>query len=115
MTAKRAFRTVFRCLLWLLLAIVALVVIIPVALYIPLVQDFAKNIAVEKLSESTGMDISLDRLRLRFPLNLSLEGLAIVEHGDTLIAARSAEASVAALPLFRSRIEIDDLDLSDAY
>ena len=115
MTAKRAFRTVFRCLLWLLLAIVALVVIIPVALYIPFVQDFAKNIAVEKLSESTGMDISLDRLRLRFPLNLSLEGLAIVEHGDTLIAARSAEASVAALPLFRSRIEIDDLDLSDAY
>ncbi len=115
MTAKRVFSIFSRTLLWLLLAIVAIVVLIPVALYIPFVQDFAKNIAIEKLSESTGLDISLDKIRLRFPINLSLDGLAIVERGDTMISARSAEADVSMLPLLRSRVEINELKLRDAY
>ena len=115
MTVKRALRIFARSLLWLFLAIAALVILIPIALYIPFVQDFAKNIAIEKLTESTGMNISLDQLRLRFPLNLRLEGLSIVEHGDTMISARSARADIAMLPLFRKQVEVKDLQLTDAY
>ena len=38
--------------------IIALVVALPFALYIPAVQDFAKDIALREVKKSTGMDIS---------------------------------------------------------
>lgn len=107
MTAKVVLRIIF--------GIVLLVILIPVLLYVPVVQDFAKDIAVKELSKSTGMDISLERFRLKFPLTVSLDRFTAIENGDTLVAARRADLDLAVMPLFKGRAEVNNLSLEDAY
>ena len=94
-------------MLWTLLAVVILVIAVPVALYIPAVQDFARKIAVEKVEASTGMKISIDYLRLKFPLKLSLEGVGVVEaSGDTMATVGRLGLNVRLLPLLKGDVEI---------
>lgn len=102
-------------LLWIFIGLVCLVLLITVLLYVPFIQDFAKDIAVSKLSESTGMEISLDRLRLKFPIVVSLDRLTAVQDGDTLIAARRVDLDVAMLPLFKGQIDVSAASLDDAF
>ncbi|MCM1292343.1 MAG: translocation/assembly module TamB [Bacteroides sp.] len=115
MKTKRALHIVKKCAIWTILSLIVLVLIAPALLYIPFVQDFAKNIAVKELSRSTGMEISLDRLRLKFPLRLSLDNLSAIQQGDTLLSARTADVDVRLLPLFKGQIDVTGADLEDAF
>ena len=92
--------------LWTILIIVATVLIIPVLLYIPAIQEFAKNIAVTEVKKATGMDITLDRISLKFPLRLSLDRLIVIE--------LSAAVDVRLLPLFKGEIAISGAELDHA-
>ena len=101
--------------LWTILIIVATVLIIPVLLYIPAIQEFAKNIAVTEVKKATGMDITLDRISLKFPLRLSLDRLIVIEaSGDTMATARQAAVDVRLLPLFKGEIAISGAELDHA-
>lgn len=85
------------------------------SLYIPFVQNAAKNIAIEKLEQSTGMDIELERLRLRFPLRVELDRLAMMPApGDTMLSAARLSVDVAFWPLLSGKLVIDDATLDDA-
>ena len=78
-------RVPLKTLGWLLIVILLL----PVLLYIPPVQTFVKNIACSEVKKATGMDIAIDRFRLKFPLDVSLQGVSVVEaSGDTMVKAR---------------------------
>lgn len=114
MNSNRAIHILKKILRWTVISTVALLVIIPILIYMPFVQDFARKIACRELSESTGMDISLESFRLRFPLDISLENLNVVQKGDTLIAARKANVDVAVMPLFKGTVQVDDLSLEGA-
>jgi len=103
-----------KTLLWTIFIIAAFIVLIPVSLYVPAVQEVAKNIACRELSESSGMEISLQRIRLNFPLTLELDNLSVKESGDTLLAARKIYADVAVWPLFSGKINVRNVSLSDA-
>lgn len=99
-----------------MLSLVLLVIAIPFLLYVPFIQDFARKIAVEKVSESTGMKIDIDYLRLHFPLNLDVDGLMVADSsGDTMITAASANVDVALMPLFRKQINVKSVELNDAF
>lgn len=87
--------------------------LIPALLYIPFVQDFIADIAITKVSESTGWQVSLDRFRLRFPIKVELDRLCISDHADTLIYAADAQVDVSVLNLFRGRIQVDEATLTD--
>lgn len=101
-----------KTLMW----IVIVVLLIPVALYIPPVQKWAKDIACSYVKDSTGMDISIDRLLLRFPLDLSLDGVSVVEAtGDTMVRARQVIADVRLLPLLHLDVDVQALSLRDGY
>ena len=59
-------------------------------------------------SDATGMDISVDRIDLRFPLNLLVRGALVVQpadsvagvqHPDTLLSMESLNVRVQAWPL----------------
>ncbi len=89
-------------------------ILIPLSLYIPAVQETAKNIACRELSKSTGMEISLRRILLKFPLTLELDSLSVKESGDTLLAARKMYADVSVRPLFSGKINVTSVMLSDA-
>ncbi len=78
-------RIILRVLGWTLLGVLALVVCVCALVYFPPVQRFAVDKATEILADKTGMQVSVDRFRLRFPLGVSLRGAEVVmPSGDTL-------------------------------
>ena len=62
----------------------ALILLLSVLLYFPPVQDFARNKIVAYASTSTGIDIRIAKVRLSFPLNLTIQDvLALRTPADT--------------------------------
>ena len=109
-------RKIGKIILWVLISAVVLVIAAAVALYIPAVQNFAKDIAIREVSKSTGMNISLDRLRLNFPLNVALEGVTVIEAtGDTMVTASSIAVDVKFLPLLKGEIDVASANLRHAF
>ena len=95
---------------------IVLVVLLPFSLYIPWVQNVAKDYACRYASESTGLDIKLNRILLEFPLNLSIEGLSVVEEsGDTMVRAERFVAGVEFMPLLDMNFKIGDAELVNGY
>ncbi|MDE6022869.1 MAG: translocation/assembly module TamB [Muribaculaceae bacterium] len=96
--------------------LVILVMLIPVLLYLPPVQDFAVKTAAKMVAEKTGMKIGIEKLRLKFPVDLSLKGLSVIEaSGDTMVLAKEAVVDVKLRPLFGLDVQINRLMLRDAY
>ncbi len=113
MKLAAALRTTARVIARTLMIILLIVIIVPFLLYIPFVQDFAKDVAIEQVYRSTGMRIDLERVRLRWPLRVSLEGLSVTEPDATypMVQAASAAVDVKVMPLLRGNIEACGLDL----
>ena len=96
----------------MLCAVVLVLVLLPMLLYIPFIQNYAKNIACEQVSEATGWDVSVDRLLLKFPLDLSVDGVLVLdEQRDTMISAENLLLDVKLLPLFKLDVEVEDAQL----
>lgn len=91
----------------------ALFIIISILIYIPPVQNFAVRKATEIASEATGMDISVGRITLSFPLNLNIHRVSAVENGDTLLNAGRIRLKIQMRPLLRKQVEIDAFGLED--
>lgn len=109
-----------RIALWVLLTPLALFILLMVLLYVPPVQDFIRRQATRIASEATGMQISVDRIDLRFPLNLLVRGACVVQPADsvagivapdTLLQVGSLDVQVQAWPLIRGQVEIDGITL----
>ncbi len=101
---------------WLIAVVLALVIIIPIALYIPPVQTFVKDVACKVVKEKTGMEIGIEEFRLKFPLDVSLKGVDVIEaKGDTMVSAREVIADVKFLPLLKLDVQVNKLSLLDGY
>ncbi len=110
----RCLRKALRIFLRVIIVMLLIVVILPALLYIPAVQDFAVKFASEKVSQSTGMDISIGQLRLRFPLDLSLRDVTVVEaSGDTLATLSTARLGVEVMPLFHGEARLSQVDIDN--
>lgn len=102
---------------WIGIAIVSPIVlffIIAILLYIPPIQNFVVDKVADKLSESMKMKISIDRVRLAFPLDLSLNGMLAVDGRDTVIDAKALRLNVELMPLFDAKAVVDGFGLYDA-
>lgn len=96
--------------------ILVLLIVIVVSIYIPFVQDALVPIVLEKVSESTGMDITVEKFRLRFPIDVEVTGAKVIEaSGDTMLLASHARLNVSVLPLLEKTIEADDITARGAY
>ena len=91
-----------------------------ILLYVPPVQNFIRKQATAIASDATGMNISVERIDLRFPLNLLVRGVQVVQpgsdtadiqHPDTLLNLGSLNVRVQAWPLLKGRVEVDDITL----
>lgn len=103
-----------RLLKWLALALavpIAVFFLAAVLLYIPPVQQFVKNKVTRALSESSGTDIRIERVRLAFPLDLAVVNLSATEGRDTLLAAGNLRLDVRLLPLLHRKIDIGGVEL----
>ncbi len=93
----KVFRTIARIVGWTLFSVLALVVCVCLLAYFPPVQQFAVDKASEILAEKTGMHVSVERFRIRFPLGVSLRGTEVVmPSGDTLARIDRLRTNVSA-------------------
>lgn len=97
---------------------ILIILLIPVLLYIPAVQNWAVHTVAEYASEETGMNISVDRVRLVFPLDLGVEGVLVTQQNDslpqvtdTIARIDRVVADVQFMPLLSSNVEIDRFDM----
>lgn len=99
---------------WIILTPIILFVILMVLLYIPPVQNLLRREATAYASKATGMQIQVERIDLRFPLNLLVRGVEVIQQPDTLLSLQSLNVRVQALPLFKGNVEIDEVTLRQA-
>lgn len=109
-------RRTLKTLIWLVVSVVMIVVLAVVLLYIPPVQTFVKDKACDYVYKSTGMKIRVDRFRLRFPLNVSLSGVTVLDqHADTMVNAKEVVADIDLKPLLALDVRPKRLSLTDGY
>lgn len=91
-----------------------LFILLCILIYIPPIQNFLVNTATRYASEATGMQISIGRISLSFPLDLVVNNTVIIDKQDTILNAQKLTAKIQLTPLLRKKIELDGLELSKA-
>ncbi len=104
-----------RKLFWILLLVPLTVLLLLVgSIYLPSVQRWAVGRLVQTLEEQTGWDITVEEMRIRFPLRVSVDKLLATESSDTIIWVDELRTSLPLMPLFNKRLEAPSLKLQDA-
>ena len=93
------------------LAIVLLLFCCLGLLYVPAVQELARRKALGPLSKSLGLEISVERFRLRFPLRLAAEQIRILDCSDTLVDCGRIALEVNPWPLVRKRAVVREFEV----
>lgn len=100
----------------MILSVAGLLLLVAILIYLPPVQRFIKDKALASISRSTGMAVTIDNFRMRFPAVLRLDNVMVIEaDGDTLLRSASVGARIALLPLVRSNVRASGLDLQDTF
>ena len=108
--------TILRRSLKVLAGLFVVLLLLPFSLYIPWVQQVVKDFACDYASQATGMTIRLDRILLKFPLDLEVEGLSVVEQsGDTMARVETFVGGVELRPLFDLDLKIGDMAMTNGY
>ena len=108
MKKKRKWR---KWLLGIVLTPFALFLLLAVVLYIPPVQNWVVDRVASSLGQTLGMNVTVGKVRLAFPLDLGIHSVRAVERGDTLLDLRSLRLNVRLLPLFQGRADVDGFEL----
>lgn len=90
---------------------IMLFLLLAILIYIPPVQNFAVHRVADYLSERMNMNFKVEKVRLAFPLDLSVHNVTATEGGDTLLDAKSLRLNVQLLPLFEGRADVDGVEL----
>lgn len=104
----------------IILTPILLFFILALLLYLPPVQNWAVGKVAAYASEKIGMGISVDRVRLVFPLDLGVYGFRMTQQNDSLPQVTDTVADVRRLvvdvrlrPLFKKQVEVDALEFND--
>ncbi len=108
---KKQVKKWLKRLVWVLISPIILFLILAILIYLPPVQRWAVGLAADKLSEETGMKITVGDVRLAFPLDLALHDVTAIDGRDTVAAMEAMRLDVKLLPLFEGRADIDKFSL----
>ncbi len=96
-------------------------ILLVIAIYLPPVQQWAVNYASSVASESMGMDISVEKVRMSFPLDISIQGIRAVRPSasakgktDKVALVEEVIVDVRLLPLLSGEVKIDEIELNNA-
>ena len=103
----------WRTLLVVLLSPLVLLAVLSALLYVPPVQKWAVDHASGWLSEEMNMQVSVERVLLKCPLDLSMNWALAIQELDTVLDAEEWRLSVQFMPLFQGHVEIDDVHLNN--
>ena len=119
----------------IILTPILLFLLLTVLLYIPPVQNWMVKQVASYVSEQTGMHISVDNVRLSFPLDLEINGFRMIKPAvvprsssslqgmsrtrasvspDTVADVKRLIADVSLLPLLKGEVEVNALELNEA-
>lgn len=99
---------------WVLLTPLMLFVLLMALLYVPPIQNYLRGKMEDYASKETDMQVHIRRIDLRFPLNLQLEGVQVIQLADTVLALERLNVKVEVLPLFSGKIALNDVTLNNA-
>lgn len=105
----------WRTLMWIALSPLLILAVLSILIYIPPVQKWAVDKASAMLSEEMQMEVSVDKVLLKCPLDLSLNGVLTRKDGTVALQAEEMALSVRFLPLFSGNVEVDDVHLNDVH
>ncbi len=106
-------KTLLRWLAGIVGSILLLIALLAIAIYIPPIQNFVVKKVAQAASESTGLEIGIDHVRLSFPLDLLAEGVLVTKpnnnDNDTIAKIESVKVGVELLPLLSGDVKAEEL------
>ena len=106
---KRVWKYLFRTVL----IVFVLLLLLPAVFYIPAVQRFVKNKAVEYVTANLGMQASIDRFTVGFPFNVNVEGAFLGRTAtDTMVYVKQLELNVGVWRLLRKQLAVEKLSVN---
>lgn len=94
-----------------MIAMVLLPVLLMSLLYIPPIQNWAVQKACIYASQATGMDISLDRVKLTFLLDVELDNLTAIQAQDTLLHTGEVVVDLDFRHILDSKIGVESISI----
>ena len=108
-------KKIFRWIIGILLTPFILFLLLASLLYIPAIQHYAVQKATAYASETTGMDVQINRLRLTFLFDLNLQDVSISDaQKQTLLDVGSLLVDLRFTSLLKGEIQVDGLEIRDA-
>lgn len=97
----------------ILLSPILLFLILSILLYIPPVQRFAVRTATEYISRNTDTQVSIERLRLSFPLDLKLEEFRMNDRSNgLLVGVESLIVDLQLSHLLQGKVDVEGITLN---
>lgn len=111
---KQSIIKIFKVLGWTIVGLLLLLLGAVQVLYTEWFQDNLRIKLVERVNAEPNKKMTLTKLEINFPLEISLEGLSIVEdQNDTLIAAKNLVADMRLFPLLGGYVELENASITD--
>lgn len=110
----RILKKILRVLLWCVVSIVALLLLITILIQVPSVQNYVKDKAITYLHKKIKTKVSLDKILIKFPKDVVLEGFYFEDQKkDTLLAGKRLVVDVDLFKLVSSELEINSVALEN--
>lgn len=97
-----------------LLTVVLIILGLTITVYSSWFQDRVCKALVVAMNNKQGTEFELSEIKLKFPLDISIKGLSLIQDGDTMIHAGSLDASVKLMPLLAGHVNVDRAIATDA-
>ncbi|QLC65904.1 translocation/assembly module TamB [Flavobacterium sp. LPB0248] len=103
-----------RILMWCVVSVIALLLLLIILIQVPSVQNFVKDKAITYLEGKIKTKVSLDKILIKFPKDVVLEGFYFEDQKkDTLLAGKRLEVDVDLFKLVSSELEINSVSLEN--
>lgn len=103
----KVLRKVLKYILRGVLFLWGVIVLLVLLLYVPAVQDYVKTKVESYAAVNLGVNLSVKRVLLKFPLDLYVEKVYVEQvKGDTLLAAGQIQVNVSLLKLLKKEVEV---------
>ncbi|MEN2487925.1 translocation/assembly module TamB domain-containing protein [Flavobacterium sp. B11] len=108
------FKKTLRILMWCVVSVIALLLLLIILIQVPSVQNFVKDKAITYLEGKIKTKVSLDKILIKFPKDVVLEGFYFEDQKkDTLLAGKRLEVDVDLFKLVSSELEINSVSLEN--
>ncbi|MBQ8773239.1 MAG: translocation/assembly module TamB domain-containing protein, partial [Muribaculaceae bacterium] len=100
----RIVKILLRTVMW----VAALLLLTLSLLYVPMIQDAVSDVALQRVSHATGLKIYAEKLRLRFPVDVSVGDVEVLyADGDTMLSVGEGRVNVGLMSLFDLSVGVD--------